>query len=45
MGDGQAARELQDRAVLWSIGEIHATNVITAAITLGEPTWLSERAS
>ncbi|MFF5721359.1 hypothetical protein [Streptomyces buecherae] len=26
-----AARELQDRAVLWSIGEIRATDVVTAA--------------
>jgi hypothetical protein len=26
-----AARELQDRAVLWSMGEIRATDVVTAA--------------
>ncbi|MER7837039.1 hypothetical protein ABTY98_14300 [Streptomyces sp. NPDC096040] len=26
-----AARELQDRAVLWSMGEIHATDVVTGA--------------
>jgi hypothetical protein len=26
-----AARELQDRAVLWSMGEIRATDVVTGA--------------
>ena len=26
-----AARQLQDRAVLWSMGEIHATDVVAGA--------------